>query len=145
MRPLPALLALLLSLSLGAACRADTASAPAAAHCPAPDEVEARHLYGQWRAEFTPTGPSISLLLERHPDLAGSVRGVMLRDGERAWVSGDVDGGDFTLEESVNGRNISATWLGEVVPGSCGREIRGQWSTDDQTVHRQFILHKVAD
>ena len=124
---------------------AGTAADKTPPRCPGPDEVEARDLYGQWRAEFTPASPLVTLLLERHPELSGSVRGVMLRGGERSWVSGDVDAGDFTLEESVNGKNISATWLGEVVPGSCGREIRGSWSTDDQSDKRQFVLRKVAD
>ncbi len=47
---------------------------------------------------------------------------------DRLLVSGDVDAGELTLEESINGTNISATWIGQVVAGSCGKEIRGTWN-----------------
>lgn len=116
-----------------------------AAPCPQPDELQASDLYGLWRAEFTPPALPATVLLERHPDLAGSVRGLLQRDGVRAWVSGDVDDGEFTLEESANGRNISATWLGEVVPESCGREIKGTWTSETQPQKPlHFVLRKVA-
>ena len=41
-----------------------------------------------------------------------------------ALLVGDVDDGQLTLEESLDGKRISATWVGEVVEGSCAREIR---------------------
>lgn len=118
---------------------------PQATPCPQPDELQASDLYGLWRAEFEPQATPATVLLERHPDLAGSVRGLLQREGVRAWVSGDVDNGDFTLEESANGRNISATWLGEVSPESCGREIKGTWTSETQTQKPlHFVLRKVA-
>ena len=42
-----------------------------------------------------------------------------------AWLD-DLDGRDFTLEESHDGQRIAATWLGEVVPGSCGQVLQGE-------------------
>jgi len=45
-------------------------------------------------------------------------------------VVGDVDDGQLTLEESEDGKRISATWLGEVTEGRCGKEIRGTWSPE---------------
>jgi len=127
---------------------ASTPQAPTAqqaAPCPQPDELQAADLYGLWRAEFEPQATPATVLLERHPDLAGSVRGALQREGVRAWVSGDVDNGDFTLEESANGRNISATWLGEVSPESCGREIKGTWTSETQPQKPlRFVLRKVA-
>ncbi|MDB5874981.1 MAG: hypothetical protein JWQ07_4423 [Ramlibacter sp.] len=124
-----------------------TASAQDAAHtlavaCPKAAEVTEQHLFGLWRAEFEGLPQGATLLLERHPDLPESVRGAINRDGERAEVSGDVDEGEFTLEESVNGMNISATWLGEVVEGSCGREIRGTWQAESDRRARGFVLRK---
>jgi hypothetical protein len=114
------------------------------AACPAADKVGATDLYGLWRAEFDlPTTPGVTLLLERHTELADSVRGVLTRDGQRSWVAGDVDDGDFTLEESANGKNISATWLGDVVEGSCGREIRGRWSSETGAKPMQFVMRKI--
>ena len=58
-------------------------------------------------------------------------------------LAGDVDDGELTLEESVNGQNISATWLGDVVEGSCGREIRGTWKAEGQAAWRGFVLRKL--
>lgn len=125
--------------------QASAPKASQAAPCPQPDELQASDLYGLWRAEFEPLATPATVLLERHPDLAGSVRGLLQREGVRAWVSGDVDNGDFTLEESANGRNISATWLGEVSPESCGREIKGTWTSETQPQKPlRFVLRKVA-
>ena len=38
--------------------------------------------------------------------------------------------------------HIAATWLGDVVQGSCGREIRGTWTLDGQQAGSPFILRK---
>jgi hypothetical protein len=59
-------------------------------------------------------------------------------------VAGDVDDGVLTLEESADGTTIAATWLGEVVPGSCGKTIQGQWSSSASPVRLQFQLVKQA-
>ncbi len=111
--------------------------------CPGASEVTQRHLLGLWRAEFEGMAQGATLLLENHPELAESVRGGINRDGERAEVAGDVDEGEFTLEESRNGINISATWLGDVVEGSCGREIRGTWQAEGDKRARAFVLRKL--
>ena len=74
-------------------------------------------------------------------------RGTVVRGGTTAQVSGDVDGGDLTLEESINGTNISATWTGQVVDGSCGKEIRGTWNNahpTPTTPSAPFVLRKQA-
>ena len=94
------------------------------------------HLQGRRHAELensTAGGPlpapaAAVLQLSLHPERAQSVRGTLQRGGTTAQVSGDVDAGDLTLEESMNGTNISATWMGQVVAGSCGKEIRGIWN-----------------
>ena len=137
-KPIPAVrCALLLLLALCVA-RGATAS-PA---CPASAEVHHEHLLGLWRAEFEGLAQGATLLLEKHPELADSVRGAINRDGARAEVAGDVDEGEFTLEESVNGINISATWQGAVTEGSCGREIRGTWQAESDRRARNFVLRK---
>lgn len=110
--------------------------------CPKAAEVKRDHLLGLWRAEFD-GGPGATLLLEKHPELAESVRGQINRNGERALLAGDVDEGDFNLEESINGVNISAAWIGEVVEDSCGREIRGAWKAEGETRQVQFVLRKL--
>jgi hypothetical protein len=59
-------------------------------------------------------------------------------------VAGDVDDGVLTLEESADGTTISATWLGEVVPGSCGKTLQGHWSSSASPVRLEFQLVKQA-
>ncbi|MEN9885947.1 MAG: hypothetical protein RL758_525, partial [Pseudomonadota bacterium] len=61
----------------------------------------------------------------------------------QALVAGDVDAGDFTLEESTDGRSISATWTGRVMTDSCGKEIRGRWANATGTTERGFVLRKL--
>jgi hypothetical protein len=119
----------------------DAAQAAAQA-CPKAAEVERDHLLGIWRAEFEGIPEGATLLLEPHPELAGSVSGAINRNGDRARLAGDVDQGEFTLEESVNGTTISAVWLGDVVEGSCGREIRGTWKAEGKTRQWPFVLRK---
>jgi hypothetical protein len=116
--------------------------AQAPADCPAPADVRQRHLLGLWHADFDDHGAGATLLLEPDPEMGESVRGMVDRNGELAQVAGDVDDGAFTLEESVNGTNISATWLGDVAEGSCGREIRGTWQAEGDARTRGFVLRR---
>ena len=118
------------------------AARTAADACPKAVEVDRDHLLGIWRAEFEGLPQGATLLLEPHPELAGSVGGAINRNGDRARLAGDVDEGEFTLEESVNGTNISAVWLGDVVEGSCGREIRGTWRAEGKAGRWPFVLRK---
>jgi hypothetical protein len=85
---------------------------------------------------------SATLRFERHPELAESVRGRVERDGASIQLAGDVDEGDFTLEESQDGQRISATWTGRVVNGSCGKEIRGTWTNAADSSTRTFVLRR---
>ena len=130
---------------LAGAALADTPSprAPPPASCPAGSEITQVHLLGLWRASFDGLGQGATLLLEPHPELAESVRGAINRDGVRALVAGDVDDGEFTLEESADGVRIDATWTGTVIDGSCGREIRGDWQRTGDAAVRAFVLRKI--
>ncbi|MEJ8836906.1 hypothetical protein [Ramlibacter sp. AN1133] len=110
--------------------------------CPHASEVTAAHLLGLWRAEFTGQGHAGTLLLEKHALYAASVSGTINRNGDRSKLAGDVEDGEFTLEESADGVHIAATWLGEVVEGSCGREIRGTWKAEGDAKERTFVLRK---
>ncbi len=114
----------------------------AAADCPKPADVNHLHLYGAWRAEWSDAQAPTELRLGRHPEMAQSVRGTMARGAVQVQVVGDVDDGDFTLEESDNGRSISATWTGRVVEGSCGKEIKGTWNNAKNTQELHFVLRK---
>jgi hypothetical protein len=114
-----------------------------AAPCPAAADTAQQQLLGLWRAQLDGSWSSATVLLEPHPEYTGSVRGEVNRNGERARVSGDVDEGALTLEESADGQRISATWLGDVVEGSCGREIRGTWQAEGDAQARPFVLRKL--
>jgi hypothetical protein len=130
-------------LAAGAA-RAQTTPPTPQPECPRADQTSQRHLLGLWHAQLEGSPRGATLLLEPHPDQAESVRGEINRDGERSAVSGELDDGDFTLEESRNGVNISAVWLGDVVEGSCGREIRGAWKAEGAKQQLQFVLRKLG-
>ncbi|MES2482875.1 MAG: hypothetical protein V4609_12825 [Pseudomonadota bacterium] len=101
------------------------------------------HLYGLWRAEFSGQAQGATLLFEKHPEFAESVRGGINRDGVRGQVAGDVDKGEFSLDESADGISIAATWSGTVVENSCGKEIRGRWKSASGNTEYGFILRKV--
>jgi hypothetical protein len=111
--------------------------------CPTASEIVQRHLLGLWQATFDGLPQGATLLLEPHPELAQSVRGAINRNGARALLAGDVDDGEFTLEESVDGTHISATWTGSVIDDSCGREIRGDWQGAQDSAARPFVLRKL--
>jgi hypothetical protein len=138
----------LFAIVLIAACafpvRAASQSAPekAGPACPGPAEVGPQQLLGLWRAEFEGLGQGATLLLERHPEFAQSLAGTINRNGERARLAGDIEDGEFSLEESTDGRSISATWAGDVVEGSCGREIRGTWKGGWDAAGRPFVLRR---
>ena len=112
------------------------------APCPDAEDLQAADLHGLWQARFDDGGPGATLLLEANPNWAGSLSGGINRKGERAQLAGDLDEGELTLEESADGRRIDAAWIGEVVPGSCGRELRGIWRRDGAPAGRAFTLRR---
>jgi hypothetical protein len=127
-------------LLLAVLCGSALAQAPA---CPHASEVRQAHLLGLWLAEVEGVGHAGTLLLEKHPEYTESVRGFINRNGDRRLVAGDVDDGEFTLEESADGQRIAATWVGEVIEGSCGKEIRGTWGVQGgPDAARPFVLRK---
>jgi hypothetical protein len=127
-------------LVLAAALWCGTASAQAP--CPAADDVTPEQLLGVWQADLAGSWEGATLKLETNPEYAGSFRGTLERQGQRLQVAGDLDDDGFTLEESSDGTHIAATWLGEVVEGSCGREIRGTWTKDGESAGKAFVLRK---
>lgn len=105
-----------------------------AAGCPGPADIQPAHLYGLWQISLWPEGgredaPTSrgALLFEKHPEYTGSVRGDLRRTAAGqdllAQVSGDVTDGVFNLDESDDGRRMSAVWVGE--PDDCGHSLRG--------------------
>ena len=118
------------------------AAAAQGSDCPKPVDVTPVQLFGLWHAEVEGLPQGATLLFEKHPEYADSVTGGINRDGERGVVSGEIEDGEFSLEESADGVHIAATWIGEFVDGSCGREIRGTWQRDGETRSRPFVMKK---
>ncbi len=114
------------------------------APCLAPHEVEASQLYGTWQVRWDDGSAPAQLRFEPHPEWAGSVRGRVQRGGSSALLAGDVDEGELALDESLDGRKISATWSGQVVAPSCGKEIRGTWTDHSSGKRLGFVLSKSA-
>ena len=111
--------------------------------CPRPADVKPQDLLGLWRAEFEGVPQGATLLLEKHREVADALGGAINRNGERGVVSGELEDGEFNLEESADGVHIFATWIGEIVDGSCGREIRGTWQRDGAPLATPFVLKKL--
>ena len=117
-------------------------STPAPEACPTPAQTTRSHLYGLWRVAFDGRPSSAIMLLEKHPDADEGVYGGVSRDGVRSLLAGDIEDGVLILEESDDGKRISGTWDGTVVDGSCGREIRGTWTSEIDDSKRTFVLVK---
>jgi hypothetical protein len=104
------------------------------------------HLYGAWQARWDGVSEAATLTLGRsedHPDgLRGTIRRPAGQSPAQALVAGDVDNGAFTLEESIDGRAISATWSGSFADQACGKEIRGTWTDTATRIERAFVLRK---
>jgi hypothetical protein len=128
----------------GAAAQKDSPQGASAAACPKAADVKQPHMLGLWRAEFEGQPAGATVLLEKNANYADSFSGQINRNGERAKVAGDVEDGEFTLEESADGVRITATWIGDVVEGSCGREIRGTWQASREKRASPFVLRKLA-
>jgi hypothetical protein len=111
--------------------------------CPPAAEADQADLLGLWLADFDGTGHVATLLLTKRPKDEESFHGRIDRNGEQRLLAGDIDDGTLTLEESADGVHIAATWLGDVVEGSCAREIRGTWTADGDEAHpHAFVLRR---
>ena len=94
--------------------------------CPEPRAMLAEQLQGQWTVQVTGQPRIWFLQLVPHPEHEGSLRGEINTGSQRLPVVADLDEGDLTLEESLDGQHISATWLGTVNADSCGQSLSGQ-------------------
>lgn len=113
-------------------------------NCPTSADISPAHLYGTWLADLDDQAAAATLVVGKHPEMTGSVSGTVTRNGLATQMAGDVDDGELTLEESQDGQHISATWLGTVVEGSCGKEIKGTWQAEGSPAAHTFILRKKA-
>lgn len=128
----------------------DVAGAPVAdvnPACPDLAHWQARQLYGRWRVELPALEQTGTLVLRQHPEFTASLRGEFTLGGIHSIASGDVEEGDFNLDESRDGKTLSAFWTGRLDAASCGREIRGSLQRLDRPgqpgLDTPFVLRRV--
>jgi hypothetical protein len=162
-------LAGLLAASLGALSSAGVfgqiAKPDLLAGCPAVPGVQAARLYGFWTVRFTNPPPGLpaaaTMLLERHAEFSESLAGTVSRDlgtaasarqisghASKAALAGDFEDGLLLLDESSNNINITGTWNGVMVAGSCGQQFKGTWKDTSSSAPADapdvpFILQKL--
>ena len=100
-------------------------------------------LYGSWEARIEGLPGTALVRLARHPEYAGGLRGTVERGAATAQLAGDIDDeGRLALDESVDGRAISALWSGDMTAGSCGKEFKGTWRNTATDRSRDFTLRR---
>ena len=112
--------------------------------CPTAADITPQMLVGTWRIDWTDGARQRGeapwmLTLAPHPEYAGSLKGSLRRGTEQHLVVADWDDEALTMEESVDGQRIAATWQATAVPGQCGQEFKGQrftGNTADATARR---------
>ena len=123
------IVALSLRVSLAACAVGPTPNKAASAPVACPESRVPAHvrLHGRWRATWG--GQTGWLVLGPSPENPDGWRGTLQADRPGAapvLIAGDLDEqGQFTLEESSDGRRISANWDGQPVEGTCLAEVRG--------------------
>ena len=127
-----------LCAALSSACTTPPAARSA---CPTALQMKQPELLGRWQAELPGLPGPVILQLDKHPEWNGTVKGTITRPAGRSIVVGDVNQGKLTMEESADGKSVSGNWFGDVVEGSCGRRVEGEW-LDAQDVSHAFVLHK---
>jgi len=120
-------LAGLLAACAGAPSERSGTAAVDTSECPDVTRLHAAHLYGSWQLELPQAGQRGTLTLRQHPEFSASLRGEFSYGGQRSIASGDVEDGEFNLDESRDGKTLHAFWNGRLVPAACGAEIRGRW------------------
>lgn len=115
--------------------------------CPDLARWQARQLYGRWQVELPRLGERGTLVLRQHPEFTDSLRGEFTFDGVRSIASGDLEEGEFNLDESRDGKTLSAFWSGRLDAARCGREIRGTLQRLDRPGQRgvdtPFVLRRL--
>jgi hypothetical protein len=135
---------------------ASSLASAAQANCPTASQLTHAHMKGDWQVVWQEQGrasaPPETVRFGPNPEFPDSLSGELLRGKQRVQLAGDVEDGQLTLEESPDGKSISATWTGQVQAGSCGTAVTGQWTRDAGSpmaerqgpAQRQFLLRRSA-
>jgi hypothetical protein len=101
-------------------------------------------LFGAWSLLLEGAGRSSVTRLQmlRNPEFAESLAGSFMLGEKKFEVFGDIEEGAFELEESDNGKDITAIWKGRVVEGSCGQTILGTRRSTVDNSEQSFVLRR---
>jgi hypothetical protein len=121
----------------------------ATAACKSAKELENTDLFGNWVLELQSAQgvQTLRMQLKRNPEYAQSLAGEYELDGKKREVFGDIEEGALELEESDNGKDISAIWKGRLSEGSCGRAFTGTRRLTNpalSTLEQNFILRRAG-
>ena len=109
--------------------------------CPSASAISAQALIGTWEVELHSQPPQRwPLTLQAHPEHTGSLQGRLVQGARTAQVVADWDDGEFTMEESHDGRRIAATWLGTATEGECGHQIEGTRQPGEAAALTRFTM-----
>lgn len=113
--------------------------------------VRSPDLYGDWQASFAASGSrpplQASVSFTPHAQVDDALSGRIVRrppqgEPQTSVLAGGAGDGQFGIEESADGKKITGLWNGDIVPGSCGREIRGIWTDALDDSERPFVLRR---
>jgi len=128
-----------------------TASDTPATTCPGATNLTQQQAYGDWRVMWLDGSATEFVRFRLNPEFPDSLSGELQRGSTRLQLAGDLEDGELNLEESPDGKTISATWVGAVVKASCGKEIQGVWTRDEGVsgksgapAVRKFVLRRVT-
>lgn len=120
----------------------------ASAACPPVTELTSEQLLGQWTVQWSGSTPADAgigrLVFARNPEFTESLIGLLDIGTARHEIAGDIELDLLTLEESPDGKQISANWSLRPVTGRCGKEYAGQWLRAADGHERQVVLRRPA-
>lgn len=143
---LPIALFLIASLSVSTRASAQILPGSRAAEprCAAVQDLVNTDLFGAWSLLLEGGGTSVvtRLQMQRNPEYAESLAGHYEVGASKREVFGDIEQGSLDLEESANGKDISALWKGRVLEGSCGQTIVGKRRSTVDNSEQNFVLRR---
>jgi hypothetical protein len=116
--------------------------------CKAAADFVNTDFFGSWVLELRSAGSTATqttrLTFKRNPEFAESLAGEFDWQGARIEVFGDIEAGNLELEESNNGKDISALWKGRIAEGSCGQAVSGTRRLLATQTEQSFVLRRAG-
>ena len=125
--------------------------APAPAAAPAPCDnapLKFNDLLGQWQVQWpndlAGEPGHARLVFASNPEFADSLLGLLDVGSKRHELAGDLEEDLLTLEESSDGKSISANWSLRATPERCGKELTGTRVRASDGQQRAVVLRRAA-